>query len=126
MIFSIDQNSHSLWDTLPKLQALALSGEKITHFVEDVDVAFTDIGENDESEPRIIRERHYPSGGTDWGASLFYHEFLGRQPLELRRLEPQLGSWYRCGPRHSRSYLFSRQPSTRGQHQRCFVWRSRY
>jgi hypothetical protein len=91
MIFSIDQNSHSLWDTLPKLEALSLAGHETTHFVEDVDVAFTEIGVSKDSGPRIIRERYYPSGGSDWGAALFYHEFLGRQPLELRRLEPGFG-----------------------------------
>lgn len=91
MIFSIDQNSHSLWDTLPKLHAVAAAGFSVTHFVEDIDVAFTDIGSEGDSAPRIRPERFYPSGGTDWGAALFYHRFLGRQPVELRNLSRHLG-----------------------------------
>ncbi len=91
MIFSIDQNSHSLWDTLPKLQAVTAAGFSVTHFVEDIDLAFTDIGSDGNTAARIRPERFYPSGGTDWGASLFYHRFLGRQPVELRNLSRQLG-----------------------------------
>jgi len=92
MIFTIDQNSHSLWDTLPKLQALAAAGYRVTHFVEDVDVAFTALGSGRKTQNlRLAAERFHHSGGSDWGAALFYHDFLGRQPLELRRLEPQLG-----------------------------------
>jgi hypothetical protein len=91
-MFSIDQNSHSLWDALPKLEALAAAGRRVTHFVEDVDVAFTALGSGRKSgELRIAPERFHHSGGSDWGAALFYHDFLGRQPLELRSLEPQLG-----------------------------------
>jgi len=91
-MISIDQNSHSLWDTLPKLQALAAAGVAVRHFVEDIDVAFTALGATSADEPwRIERERFHPSGGSSWGAALFYHDFLGRQPLEPRRLEPSLG-----------------------------------
>ena len=43
-MFSIDQNCHSLWDVLPKLQALAGRGLQPTQFVEDIDVAFTALG----------------------------------------------------------------------------------
>ncbi len=92
MIFSIDQNSNSLWDTLPKLQALAKQSLATTHFVEDIDVAFTSLGsEVDDRALRIATEKFHPSGGSDWGAAAFYSDFLGRQPLELRTLEPQLG-----------------------------------
>ena len=90
MIFSIDQNSNSLWDTLPKLQALARRGLAVTHLIEDIDVAFTSLGAG-EGNLRVSLERFHPSGGSDWGAGLFYSEFLGRQPLELRNIEPQLG-----------------------------------
>lgn len=92
MIFSIDQNSHSLWDTLPKLQALARRGYSTTHYLEDVDVAFTHLGSDiDDESLRILPERYHPSGGMDWGAALFYSDFLGRLPLELRHWEEQLG-----------------------------------
>lgn len=92
VIFSIDQNSNSLWDTLPKLQALARRGLAVRHFVEDIDVAFTSLGAKvDEPGLRIAMEKFHPSGGSDWGAGLFYSDFLGRMPLELRTIEPQLG-----------------------------------
>lgn len=91
-VFSIDQNSHSLWDTLPKLQALVAAGREVHHFIEDIDVAFTAIGADlDEAPMELARERFYASGGQDWGAAMFYSDFLGREPLDLRTLEPQLG-----------------------------------
>ena len=97
-MFSIDQNSNSLWDTLPKLQVMERSARVVVHFVEDLDVAFTSLGagvdDRATSEPpglRIARERFYPSGGQDWGATLFYSDFLGRLPVEPRTWEPQLG-----------------------------------
>jgi len=92
MILSIDQNSHSLWDVLPKLQALSAGGRQVHHFVEDVDVAFTALGAEAAGEAlRLARERFHPSGGQDWGAALFYSEFLGRLPVEPREWEVPLG-----------------------------------
>ncbi|MCK5113471.1 MAG: hypothetical protein KAR11_01760 [Phycisphaerae bacterium] len=91
-MISIDQNSHSLWDTLPKLQALAAAGVAGMHYVEDIDVAFTQLGQNAESQLQLARERFYPSGGQDWGAGLFYTEFLGRLPIEPRDYQSQLGA----------------------------------
>ena len=90
-VFTIDQNSHSLWDSLPKLQALARAGLPVTHFIEDVDVAFTALGTSPGDPVRIARERFHRSGGQDWGAALFYSEFLGRLPVEIRDWEPHLG-----------------------------------
>jgi len=90
-VFSIDQNSHSLWDSMPKLQALARAGLPVTHFIEDVDVAFTALGASPGEAVRIARERFHRSGGQDWGAALFYSEFLGRLPVEIRDWEPHLG-----------------------------------
>jgi hypothetical protein len=91
-MFSIDQNSHSLWDTLPKLQAIAAAGHGVSHFIEDIDVAFTDLGADvADGDLRIQREQFHPSGGSAWGAALFYTDFLGRQPTELRDYEDQLG-----------------------------------
>ena len=91
-MFSIDQNSHSLWDALPKVQALAAAGHAVTHFIEDIDVAFTSMGaEVDASPLRLVRERFHRSGGADWGAALFYSEFLGRQAVEVRQWEPYTG-----------------------------------
>ena len=92
-MISIDQNSHSLWDTLPKLQVLAAAKIDVTHYVEDIDVAFTQLGKNSTGlQLQIARERFYPSGGQDWGAGLFYTDFLGRLPTEPRNYEPQLGA----------------------------------
>ncbi len=92
MIFSIDQNCHSLWDVCPKLHALVSHGRDPTHYVEDIDVAFTALGsEVGTDDLRLARERHHPSGGADWGAAMFYTEFLGRVPLELRDIEPYTG-----------------------------------
>jgi hypothetical protein len=91
-MFSIDQNSHSLWDVLPKLQALVLHGRPVRHFVEDVDVAFTWHGAHvPEGMLRVAREVYHRSGGSDWGAALFYSEFLGRLPVEIRGWEEYTG-----------------------------------
>lgn len=91
-MFSIDQNSHSLWDALPKVQALAGHGHRVQHFIEDVDVAFTSMGAHLEQSPlRLERERFHRSGGADWGAALFYSEFLGRLSVEIRQWEPYTG-----------------------------------
>lgn len=89
---SIDQNSHTLWDTVPKLAALARHGWSGTHFVEDIDVAFTRRGAQlEDSGLDLVRERYYRGGVSDWGATLFYTDVLGRQPLDLRQLEPYTG-----------------------------------
>jgi len=91
-MFSIDQNCHSLWDVLPKLQALRAHGYDVTHFIEDADVAFTAIGTGGQDRPLgLARERFYRSGGADWGAALFYTEFLGRQPTDIRDWAPAVG-----------------------------------
>ena len=90
-MFSIDQNCHSLWDVLPKLQALAARKLPVVHFVEDVDMAYTAIGATDDEPPRLARERYHRSGGADWGAAVFYFEFLGRQPVEIRDWERYTG-----------------------------------
>ena len=91
-MFSIDQNSHSLWDAIPKLHALAHKGAAVTHFIEDVDAAFTAMGSGLDGGPlSLARERFHRSGGADWGAALFYTEFLGRQPTEIRNFEPLVG-----------------------------------
>jgi len=91
-MFSIDQNCHSLWDVIPKLHALAGRGVRVTHFVEDIDTAFTAIGSGDDAgRMRIARERYYRSGGADWGAAIFYSEFLGRLPADIRRWESLTG-----------------------------------
>ena len=94
-MISIDQNSHSLWDTLPKLQALHAAGHRVSHFVEDIDVAFTSLGAHvaadDGATLGLARERFHRSGGADWGAALFYSDFLGRQACEIRTFEPYTG-----------------------------------
>lgn len=91
-MFSIDQNCHSLWDTLPKLHALAAHGHCVTHFIEDIDVAFTAMGASvDDAVLHLARERFHRSGGQDWGAALFYSDFLGKLPVEIRRWEPLTG-----------------------------------
>jgi len=91
-MFSIDQNCHSLWDALPKLHALARKGHRVTHFIEDIDVAFTALGASiDDSVLHLARERFHRSGGQDWGAALFYSEFLGKLPVEIRHWEPLTG-----------------------------------
>ncbi len=90
--FSIDQNSHPLWDAVPKLDALARHGWHGTHFVEDVDVAFTRrsaaVGD---THLELAREQFYRGGMSDWGATLFYSDILGRLPLDVRQLEPYSG-----------------------------------
>jgi len=91
-MFSIDQNCHPLWDVVPKLHALSARGHRVTHFIEDLDAAFSAIGSGVEgSAPCLKRERFYRSGGADWGAALFYSEFLGRLPVEIRHWEPFTG-----------------------------------
>ncbi len=91
-IFSIDQNSNSLWDVVPKLTSLAEGGRQVCHFVEDVDAAFAMPGAGvDDERLSLEREKFHHSGGADWGAALFYSEFLGRQAVDLRNLEPYLG-----------------------------------
>lgn len=90
-MFSIDQNCHSLWDVIPKLHALVRRHVPVRHFVEDVDVAFAAVGNTPGDGLCIARERFHPSGGADWGAALFYSEFLGRQPVEIRDWEPFTG-----------------------------------
>ncbi|MFB3893962.1 MAG: hypothetical protein ACE15C_18285 [Phycisphaerae bacterium] len=91
-MFSIDQNSHSLWDALPKLQALAAAGHAVTHYIEDIDVAFTWLGAHVDGDGlRLARERFHRSGGEDWGAALFYCQFLSRLPVEIRDWEPYTG-----------------------------------
>jgi len=95
-LISIDQNSHTFWDVLPKLQALAHGGYSACHCIEDIDVAFTAIGarvggDDVGQQMRMARERFYRGGAADWGAAIFYFSFLGRQPVEIRRLEPFTG-----------------------------------
>jgi len=85
MILSIDQNCHPLWDTIPKLQALARRGRRPTHLIEDIDVAFTDLGAVvGDRGMSLARERYHHSGGSYWGAALFYSEFMGRLPVDVR------------------------------------------
>ena len=91
-MLSIDQNCHSLWDALPKLHAVRAAGRPITHCIEDIDVAFTALGAGrDDAGLEIVRERYHRSGGQDWGAALFYSEFLGTLPTEVREFEPLTG-----------------------------------
>ena len=90
-MFSIDQNCHSLWDALPKLQALARHGFQTRHFIEDVDVAFAAIGADAQTPLHFAMERYFGSGGADWGAALFYSGFLGRLPVDVRHWEPYIG-----------------------------------
>lgn len=89
-MISIDQNSNSLWDTLPKLQALEKAGIDFTHCVEDIDVAFTRVGAHS-NQLQLTLEQYYPNGNLDWGASLFYMNFLGRCPLNLNNLVKYTG-----------------------------------
>ena len=90
-MFSIDQNCHPLWDVVPKLHALAASGRTVTHFIEDVDMAYTAIGADDGDEARLAPERFHRGGAADWGAAVFYYEFLGRQPVDIRHWERWTG-----------------------------------
>ncbi len=92
MVFSIDQNCHPLWDAIPKLHALTRAGHRVHHFVEDIDVAFTSVGASvGDPNLRFAPERFHASGGSDWGAAIFYSEFLSKQPTDLRQWEPMLG-----------------------------------
>jgi hypothetical protein len=89
---SIDQNSNTLWDTVPKLAALARHGWQGTHCLEDIDMAFTRRGaQPGDPTLAVVRERYYRGGVSDWGATLFYSDFLGRQPLDITDLEPFTG-----------------------------------
>lgn len=91
-MISIDQNCHPLWDAVPKLHALTARGYAVTQYVEDIDVAFTAMGAAPHAGAlHIERERFYRSGGEDWGAAMFYTEFLGRQAVDVRQWEPSLG-----------------------------------
>ncbi len=89
---SIDQNSHVLWDTVPKLHVLQCIGAQGSHFIEDVDTAFTKRGSHvGDQQLEIARERYYRDGSSDWGASLFYSDFLGRTPIKMHMIEPYTG-----------------------------------
>ncbi|MBN2452268.1 MAG: hypothetical protein JXR77_17920, partial [Lentisphaeria bacterium] len=89
---SIDQNCHPLWDTLPKLHALAARGWRGRQAIEDVDVAFSRQGSRPGDRGlELLPERFYRGGHSDWGAALFCHDFLGRLPLDVRALEPYTG-----------------------------------
>ena len=90
-MFSIDQNCHSLWDAVPKLQALARAGQAVRHFIEDIDVAFAAVGAGPGGRLTLKRERYYHSGGADWGAAMFYSDFLGRLPADIRQWEGLTG-----------------------------------
>ncbi len=90
-MLSIDQNCHPLWDALPKLRALAAAGREVTHCIEDIDVAFTQLGADPDQPLSLALERFYRSGGQDWGAALFYSEFLGKLPVEIREWETCTG-----------------------------------
>lgn len=89
---SIDQNSHALWDTVPKLHCLEAAAIPGTHCIEDVDTAFTKRGgQVGDRQLDIVRERCYRDGSSDWGASLFYSDFLGRTPVNLHTIETYTG-----------------------------------
>lgn len=91
---SIDQNCHSLWDAVPKLDALCRQGYSGVHCIEDVDVAFTLRGGAalpPDGPPSLACERFYRGGASDWGAALFYTDFLGRNPLDVRDMGPFTG-----------------------------------
>jgi molybdopterin converting factor small subunit len=89
---SIDQNSNTLWDTVPKLAALSCHGLRGMHCFEDIDMAFTRRGiQPGDPTLAVVRERYYRGGVSDWGATLFYSDFLGRQPLDVADLEPYTG-----------------------------------
>ncbi len=91
---SIDQNCHPLWDAVPKLDALCRQGYAGFHCIEDVDVAFTLRGGAalpPDGPLSLARERFYRGGASDWGAALFYTDFLGRNPLDVRDMEPFTG-----------------------------------
>lgn len=89
---SIDQNCHPLWDTVPKLEALATHGWQGVHCIEDIDLAFSRQGaQPGETGLALLRECTYRGGHSDWGAALFAHDLLGRLPLDVRALEPYTG-----------------------------------
>ncbi len=89
---SIDQNSNPLWDPVPKLHALARQGWRGTHYVEDIDVAFTQRGVGPEhNEPTLAREQYYRDGSSDWGTALFYADFLGRNMLDVHQVAGYAG-----------------------------------
>lgn len=91
-MLTIDQNCHSLWDVIAKLSALSAGGYQVRHLVEDIDVAFTAMGEEVEGGSlRLCRERFHRSGGQDWGAALFYSQGWGKLPVEIRQWEPFTG-----------------------------------
>jgi hypothetical protein len=92
-LISIDQNCHTFWDVLPKLQAITRAGHSVCHYIEDIDVAFTSIGAQVDggNQMHVARERFYRGGAADWGAAMFYFSFLGRQPVEIRQFEPFTG-----------------------------------
>jgi len=90
MFISIDQNSNSLWDVLPKIEALHTHQRELLHYVEDIDVAFTKVGST-YCAPQLTLEQYYPNGNLDWGASLFYMDFLGKVPLNLSNLSQYTG-----------------------------------
>ena len=87
---SIDQNNTPLWDAIPKLAALRGHGFAGVHWIEDVDVAFTRQFAEPGAPPIVAPERVYPNGNSDWGASCFYSNFLGRNAVNPRVLEPWL------------------------------------
>lgn len=88
---SIDQNSHPLWDVVPKLHALSAQNKSGLHCIEDVDVAFTRRGASAGDPLKLEREQYYRGGVSDWGAALFYTNFLGRNMFDVRDLEPYTG-----------------------------------
>ncbi|MFB1486967.1 MULTISPECIES: hypothetical protein [unclassified Thiocapsa] len=91
MLLSIDQNSNSLWDTLPKLHALSWNGYKVRHGIQDTDLAFTASGASVGEPPRLVAESWHPHGGQDWGAALFYSGFLGRSAIDPASWSRYLG-----------------------------------
>ncbi len=89
---SIDQNSTPLWDTVPKLLALSAKKLRGVHYLEDIDVAFTRRGAlPGEGLLALKQERYYRGGVSDWGAAVFYTDFLGRVPLDIVDFEPYTG-----------------------------------
>ena len=87
---SIDQNCSPLWDAIPKLAALHARGFAAAHWIEDVDAAFTEQFVKPGTPPHVAPERVYPNGNSDWGASFFYSNFMGRNAMNPRSLEPWL------------------------------------
>ncbi|GHV22372.1 hypothetical protein AGMMS49959_13070 [Planctomycetales bacterium] len=85
---SIDQNCSPLWDVAPKLAALTARGYVGTHYVEDIDIAYSRHGA---AAVELAPESYYRGGASDWGATLFAFDFLGRLPLDVRQFEPFTG-----------------------------------